>query len=173
MKKVLISLVTLAFWSVCLNAQNIAFVNTETILKSIPEYTAAQEYLNNLSEKYKAALEQEIEKIDVLYQNYQKNKASMPVSQRIAAEEEIISKEKVVKEKQNIYFGEDGIMYKKSEELLSPIKKKVDAVIESIINVQGGVDLVIDLAANQGMVYYNKSRDLTEKVMETYKKLYN
>lgn len=164
---------TLAFWSVCLNAQNIAFVNTETILKSIPEYTAAQEYLNNLSEKYKAALEQEIEKIDVLYQNYQKNKASMPVSQRTAAEEEIISKEKVVKEKQNIYFGEDGIMYKKSEELLSPIKKKVDAVIESIINVQGGVDLVIDLAANQGMVYYNKSRDLTEKVMETYKKLYN
>lgn len=164
---------TLAFWSACLNGQNIAFVNTETILKSIPEYTAAQEYLNNLSEKYKAALEQEIEKIDVLYQNYQKNKASMPVSQRTAAEEEIISKEKVVKEKQNIYFGEDGIMYKKSEELLSPIKKKVDAVIESIINVQGGVDLVIDLAANQGMVYYNKSRDLTEKVMETYKKLYN
>ena len=164
---------TLAFWSVCLNAQNIAFVNTETILKSIPEYNAAQEQLNNLSDKYKAALEQEIEKIDVLYQNYQKNKASMPVSQRTAAEEEIISKEKVVKEKQNIYFGEDGIMYKKSEELLSPIKKKVDAVIESIINVQGGVDLVIDLAANQGMVYYNKSRDLTEKVMETYKKLYN
>lgn len=164
---------TLAFWSVCLNAQNIAFVNTETILKSIPEYNAAQEQLNNLSDKYKAALEQEIEKIDVLYQNYQKNKASMPVSQRTAAEEEIISKEKVVKEKQNIYFGEDGIMYKKSEELLSPIKKKVDAVIESIINVQGGVDLVIDLAANQGLVYYNKSRDPTEKVMETYKKLYN
>lgn len=173
MKKVLISLVTLAFWSACLNGQNIAFVNTETILKSIPEYNAAQEQLNNLSDKYKAALEQEIEKIDVLYQNYQKNKASMPVSQRTAAEEEIISKEKVVKEKQNIYFGEDGIMYKKSEELLSPIKKKVDAVIESIINVQGGVDLVIDLAANQGLVYYNKSRDLTEKVMETYKKLYN
>ena len=173
MKKVLISLVALAFWSACLNGQNIAFVNTETILKSIPEYNAAQEQLNNLSDKYKAALEQEIEKIDVLYQNYQKNKASMPVSQRTAAEEEIISKEKVVKEKQNIYFGEDGIMYKKSEELLSPIKKKVDAVIESIINVQGGVDLVIDLAANQGMVYYNKSRDLTEKVMETYKKLYN
>lgn len=173
MKKVLISLVTFAFWSACLNGQNIAFVNTETILKSIPEYNAAQEQLNNLSDKYKAALEQEIEKIDVLYQNYQKNKASMPVSQRTAAEEEIISKEKVVKEKQNIYFGEDGIMYKKSEELLSPIKKKVDAVIESIINVQGGVDLVIDLAANQGLVYYNKSRDLTEKVMETYKKLYN
>lgn len=173
MKKVLISLVALAFWSACLNGQNIAFVNTETILKSIPEYNAAQEQLNNLSDKYKAALEQEIEKIDVLYQNYQKNKASMPVSQRTAAEEEIISKEKVVKEKQNIYFGEDGIMYKKSEELLSPIKKKVDAVIESIISVQGGVDLVIDLAANQGLVYYNKSRDLTEKVMETYKKLYN
>lgn len=173
MKKVLISIVALAFWSACLNGQNIAFVNTETILKSIPEYTAAQEQLNTLSDKYKATLEQEIGKIDALYQNYQKNKGSMTASQRAAAEEEIISKEKVVKEKQNIYFGEDGIMYKKSEELLSPIKKRVDAVIESIINVQGGVDLVIDLSVNQGLVYYNDTRDITEKVIATYKKLYN
>ena len=85
MKKVLISLVALAFWSACLNGQNIAFVNTETILKSIPEYNAAQEQLNNLSDKYKAALEQEIEKIDVLYQNYQKNKASMTASQEVSS----------------------------------------------------------------------------------------
>ena len=97
----------------------------------------------------------------------------MSPSQCAAAEEEIISKEKVVKEKQNIYFGEDGIMYKKSEELLTPIKKRVDAVIASIISGQGNVDLVIDLAANQGIVYYNQERDITSKVIESYKKLYN
>lgn len=173
MRKLSLLFALLAVWSFGLNAQNIAFVNTETILESISEYNSAQEFLNNLSDKYKATLEQEIGKIDALYQNYQKNKASMSASQRAAAEEEIISKEKVVKEKQNIYFGEDGIMYRKSEELLSPIKQRVDAVIESVISEQGGVDLVIDIAVNQGIVYYNKARDLTEKVKESYKKLYN
>ena len=173
MRKVIFSAMVLVLAAIGLNGQNIVFVNTETILESIPEYSAAQESLSALSDKYKASLEQEIGKIDALYQNYQKNKASMSPSQCSAAEEEIISKEKVVKEKQNIYFGEDGIMYKKSEELLTPIKKKVDAVISSIISGQGNVDLVIDLAANQGIVYYNQERDITSKVIESYKKLYN
>ncbi len=173
MRKSVLSVFVFVLGTICLNGQNIVFVNTETILESISEYTAAQDYLSTLSDKYKDALEQEIGKIDALYQNYQKNKSSMTASQRAAAEEEIISKEKIVKEKQNIYFGEDGLMYKKSDELLSPIKKKVDAVIDGVIAELGDVDLVIDLAANQGVVYYNKAKDYTQKIIETYQKLYN
>lgn len=173
MRKAVLSAIVFVLGTIFMNGQNVIFVNTETILESISEYTAAQDYLASLSDKYKDALEQEIGKIDALYQNYQKNKSSMTATQRAAAEEEIISKEKVVKEKQNIYFGEDGLMYKKSDELLSPIKKKVDAVIEGVIADLGDVDLVIDLAANQGIVYYNKAKDYTQKIIETYKKLYN
>ena len=104
-------------------------------------------------------------RIETLYQNYQANRASMSASQRQSAENEIIAKERVVQEKQKIYFGEDGIMAKKAEELLAPIRDRVNRVIEAVAK-KGGYDLVLDLAALQGVVYKRDAIDLTEIVTE-------
>ena len=88
--------------------------------------------------------------------------------QRQNAENEIISKERVVQEKQKIYFGEDGIMAKKAEELLSPIQKEVNKAIEDVAKL-GGYDLILDLAAMQGVVYKKEALDLTEFVLVRYR----
>ena len=89
----------------------------------------------------------------------------MTASQRQAAENEIIQKERVVQEKQKIYFGEDGIMAKKAEELLAPIRARVDRAVEAVAK-QGGYDLILDLAALQGVVYKRDAIDLTNLVTE-------
>ena len=148
-------------------AQKIGYINTESILSEIPAYTAAQSQLEALSDKYKAQIETELGKIETLYQNYQASRNSMSASQRQNAENEIISKERVVQEKQRIYFGEDGIMAKKAEELLAPIRARVDKAIADVARM-GGYDLVIDLAAVQGVVYKNESLDLTKFVLVKY-----
>lgn len=166
MKRILISFAILLSGVISLSAQKVAFVNTELILGEIPEYLQAQEELNSLSETYKAAIETELGKIETLYNNYQARKATMTASQRSAAEEEIISKEKVVKEKQNIYFGQDGIMAKKSEELLIPIQKKVNSAIEKVAKKMD-YSMVLDLAVTQGVVYYKESDDITDLVVST------
>lgn len=166
MKRILISFAILLSGVISLSAQKVAFVNTELILGEIPEYLQAQEELNSLSETYKAAIETELDKIETLYNNYQARKASMTASQRSAAEEEIISKEKVVKEKQNIYFGQDGIMAKKSEELLIPIQKKVNSAIEKVAKKMD-YSMVLDLAVTQGVVYYKESDDISNLVVST------
>ncbi len=74
----------------------------------------------------------------------------------------------MVQEKQKIYFGEDGIMAKKAEELLSPIRQEVSKAIEDVAKL-GGYDLIIDLAAVQGVVYKNEKLDLTQFVLVRYK----
>ena len=148
-------------------AQKIGYINTESILSEIPAYTAAQSQLEALSDKYKAQIETELGKIETLYQNYQASRNSMSASQRQNAENEIISKERVVQEKQRIYFGEDGIMAKKAEELLAPIRARVDKAIADVARM-GGYDLVIDLAAVQGVVYKNEALDLTQFVLVKY-----
>lgn len=129
---------------------------------------SAQQQLEALSDKYKAAIETELGKIETLYQNYQSNKNSMSSIQRQNAENEIISKERVVQEKQKIYFGEDGIMAKKAEELLTPIQKEVNKAIEDVAKL-GGYDLILDLAAMQGVVYKKEALDLTEFVLVRYR----
>ena len=168
MKKTLIALVALLACFGTARAQKIGYINTENILSEIPAYVSAQQQLEALSDKYKAAIETELGKIETLYQNYQSNKNSMSSIQRQNAENEIISKERVVQEKQKIYFGEDGIMAKKAEELLSPIQKEVNKAIEDVAKL-GGYDLILDLAAMQGVVYKKEALDLTEFVLVRYR----
>lgn len=168
MKKILIALVALLACFGSVRAQKIGYINTENILSEIPAYVSAQQQLEALSDKYKAAIETELGKIETLYQNYQSNKNSMSSIQRQNAENEIISKERVVQEKQKIYFGEDGIMAKKAEELLSPIQKEVNKAIEDVAKL-GGYDLILDLAAMQGVVYKKEALDLTEFVLVRYR----
>ena len=172
MKRTLIVILALLASLAPLRAQKIGYINTETILSGIPAYAAAQEQLDALSDKYKAVIETEMGKIETLYQNYQQNRGSMSSSQRQNAENEIITKERNVQEKQKIYFGEEGIMAKKAEELLSPIQDEVDRAIKEVAEL-GGYDLIIDLAALQGVVYKNEKLDLTQFVLVRYKENHN
>jgi outer membrane protein len=165
MKKFLLSFAALIIFYFCADAQKVAYIDTEVILEAIPEYQAAQIELNELSDKYKATLEAEIGEIDELYQTYQQIKHSLTASQRTAMEQEIISKEQVVKSKQRIYFGEDGIMAKKSEELIGPIQARVNSAIETIANMDDYA-IIIDLAITPGVVYKNSRYDLTERVLQ-------
>jgi len=151
-----------------IKAQKIAFINTETILASIPEYQQVQQYLTSLADKYRAAIETEVKDIDQLYRTYQSQKATLSASARASSEQEIISKEKQTKEKEKIYFGEDGVMAKRSEELLNPIQDMVNKAIASVAH-NGGYDLVIDLAAATGIVYQKPGNDISSLVIEMVK----
>ena len=170
MKKTLIAIALLFTAAFSAQAQRIGVINTEQILARIPAYVAAQEQLNALNDKYKATIEAELGRVEALYKNYQENRASMTASQRQSAENEIIQKERVVQEKQKIYFGEDGIMSKRAEELLGPIRKQVDKAISDVAKL-GGYDLIIDVAAVQGIVYKNPDHDLSQAVLVRYQEI--
>ena len=156
------------FSSVALFAQKIAYIDTETILSQLPEYVLAQLQLNELSDKYRNAIETEVAQIDEMYRKYQAEKGSLSQAQRTAREDEIIAKERAAKEKQDIYFGEDGIMSDKSKELLDPIQQKVNKAIAKVAE-SGNYTLIIDIAATPGVVYKNESLDLTQKVISILK----
>lgn len=169
MKRLLIALVALLACLGTARAQKVGYINTENILNEIPAYVSAQKQLEALSDKYRASIEAELGKIETLYQNYQASKNSMTAAQRQNAENEIISKERVVQEKQKIYFGEDGIMAKKAEELLSPIRQRVDKAVAAVA-ARGAYDLILDLATMPGVVYRNEALDLSAQVLALYRK---
>lgn len=158
----------MALSSAAMFAQKVAYINTETILQTLPEYVSAQTELNTLSDKYRATIETEVAKIDELYQQYQSEKASLTQSQRTQKENEIISMERAVKEKQDIYFGEDGIMSDKSKELLNPIQEKVNKAIAKVAAKDDYI-MIIDIAATPGVVYKNDKYDLTQQIINIIK----
>jgi outer membrane protein len=118
-----------------------------------------------LKKQYEAQVESEMKIVESLYNRYLSEKPTLPQAQRELRENEIIKKERAAKELQKSYFGPDGTLSNSSKELLSPIKDKVQAVIEQIA-LDNGIILVIDIATAQGIIYYNPSFDMSSKVLQ-------
>lgn len=152
-------------FAVQLNAQRVGFLDTEKILASIPEYNSAKSQLESLEKGYRTKVENEFAAIEKLYNAYQANKGTMSQVVRAQKENEIISKEEAAKKLQESYFGENGIMQKKSQELLSPIKERVQAAIERVAK-SGGYMMIVDIASQSGVIYTNSQYDLTQEVIK-------
>lgn len=165
MRKILAIVVVMLCGALQLNAQKIGYINTEKILSVIPEYKAAQTQLESLSKTYQSKIEAEYEKIETLYNNYQSMKANLTAQARQMKENEIIEKERAVKELQKSYFGQDGAMQKKSQELMDPIKERVDSAINKIA-ASGDFMIIFDTASLQGVAYVNEKDDLSNYVIK-------
>ena len=152
-------------FAVQLNAQRVGFLDTEKILASIPEYNSAKSQLESLEKGYRTKVENEFAAIEKLYNAYQANKGTMSQVVRAQKENEIISKEEAAKKLQGSYFGENGIMQKKSQELLSPIKERVQAAIERVAK-SGGYMMIVDIASQSGVIYTNSQYDLSQEVIK-------
>lgn len=152
-------------FAVQLNAQRVGFLDTEKILASIPEYNSAKSQLESLEKGYRTKVENEFAAIEKLYNAYQANKGTMSQVVRAQKENEIISKEEAAKNLQESYFGENGLMQKKSQELLSPIKERVQAAIERVAK-SGGYMMIVDIASQSGVIYTNSQYDLSQEVIK-------
>ncbi len=150
------------------NAQKYAYVDTEFILKSIPEYDAAQNQLNELSEGYQTEVEALRTEVERMYNEYQAEKALLIENQRREREEAIIAKEKETKELQMKYFGREGDLFKKRQELIKPIQDKVFNAVKEVAE-DGRFAFVLDISGSGlSILYtdpkYDKSQDVLEKL---------
>lgn len=164
MKRILLTILSLVVASVAANGQKVGYMNTQTILAQIPEYVTATQTLEKLSDQYKQYLESEKSKIDQAYIKYQAERGNLNESARQNRENEIISMERALQERQKEYFGEDGVMSQKSSQLLNPIKSKVNAAIRKVAQ-NGGYTLILDISAMQGVAYYDESADLSLEII--------
>lgn len=165
MKKGLILAIAMLFGAFQLSAQKVDYINTEKILSVMPEYKSAQTQLENLGNQYREKIEAEYSKIEVMYNNYQQVKGGLSSQARQQRENEIISREQTVKELQKSYFGQDGIMQKKSQELMDPIKARVDAAVKKIAE-NGDFMIIFDPSVMQGIAYSRPADDLSGLVIK-------
>ena len=93
-------LITTSTW-----AQKFAYVDSQFILENIPEYKQAQQQLDDLSYDWQEEIEKEYAEIDKLYRAYQTDKVLLTDKMRQTREDEIIEKEREVKELQQQRFG--------------------------------------------------------------------
>jgi outer membrane protein len=169
MKKLLVIFISL--FSLSCFAQKFAFIDSEYILNNIPTYKAAQDELDKYSQQWQKEVEGKYAEIDDMYKKYQAEKVLLTEDMKTKREEEIVVKEKAVKDLQKKYFGKDGDLFKKREELVKPIQDEIYNAVKEIA-ADGGFAAVFDTSSGGNIMYSDAKFDKSDQVLQKlgYKK---
>jgi Outer membrane protein len=137
-------------------AQKFAYVDTEYILKHLPEYKSALDQMNVLSQQWQEKVDANFTEIDKMYKAYQADQVLLTEDMRKRRENEIIEKEKAAKEFQRKIFGPDGDLFQTRSKLLNPIQDKVTKAIAEIAKVKL-LDFIFDKSSEATMMIYASS----------------
>lgn len=170
MKRILLSAAAALVLTFSANAQKIAIVDINQVLGSVADYKKAQDDLDKISQKWRGEIAQQQDVIKGLYNRYQAEQVLLNETQRKQREEEIMNKEKEVREAQRIKFGSEGELFKRRQELVKPIQDKVYAAIERFAT-EKGYDLILDKSSSAGLIYANPTYDKTSQVVDLVKKM--
>ena len=165
MKKITFIIGLLVLSSAIAVAQKYAFVDTEYIRKNIPAFTTAQEQLDNLSKQWEKEVADGYAVVEQMYKSYQNEAPLLSQDMKVKREEAIIAKEKEMKELQNKYFGMEGELFKKREELVKPIQDEILKAIKDIA-VEGSYAVIFDSAAGGNILFANPKFDISDQVLE-------
>jgi outer membrane protein len=153
--------------TVAASAQRIAVINVNEIMESIKEYQEAQEELDRLASKWRQDIAQEYDKIKGMYNRYQAEQVLLSDEARQQREEEIMEMEKQVRDLQKSYFGPEGQLFQRRQELVRPIQDEVYAKIEEFAK-ERGYDLILDKSSASGIIFNNPEYDKTQEVLQRF-----
>ncbi len=161
------TLLSLALTAV-VSAQRIAYVDVTAILESMTEYQKSQEQLDKLATQWRQEIAQEQDKVKGLYSKYQAEQVLLSDEMKRTREEEIMNKEKEVREMQRTKFGPEGALFKKREELVKPIQDKVYAAISKYAEDRG-FEFIFDKGSASGMLFADPKYDKTDDLKNLLK----
>lgn len=145
--------------------QKIVYVDSEYIMENIPEYGDAQEELNSLSTKWQNEVKAVYDKVSEMYNKYQTEMLLLSEDQKRAREQAIIDKEQEAKNLQMQYFGAEGQLYQKRNELVQPIQEKVYTAMKEVAQSKNYA-FIFDLASGTSVLYANEKNDVSDEVLD-------
>lgn len=167
MKKVILILFCTLSTLTAAFAQRFAYVDSDYILKHMPEYASAQRQLNTLSVQWQKDADQRFQEIDRLYKAYQADQILMTPDMKKRREAEIADKERTAKDFQAQKFGPSGELAQKSNAIIKPIQDKMSKAVQAIAESEN-IDMIFDKNSEVIMLYanprYDKSADVITRL---------
>lgn len=146
-------------------SQRFAYVDSDYILSNIPDYKAAQEQLDRLTQEWQNEIEVRYEEVETLYRNFQNDRVLMSEEMRKKREDEIVTKEAAAADLQRKYFGPEGELFQSQEELIRPIQDRIYNAVEKMAT-DGNYVVIFDTANSPTMLYTNPRNDLSDEVLK-------
>ena len=164
MRKLTLFLFLTFFSAMTVTAQRYCVVDVNLVLENMDEYQQAQQELDRIAATWRQEIAEEYDEIKSLYNKYQAEQVLLSEEARQEREEEIMNREKAVRELQKEKFGPEGALFRKRKELVQPIQEKVYRTIEEYA-AERAFDFVFDKGGNSGIIYSNNEYDKTRDIL--------
>ncbi len=148
------------------NAQRIAYIDMDYILKSVPEYLDAQNTLDAKVTKWRSELDKLTRYIEKLKTDLENEKAILTQDIIQEKEDEITLKQEELRRLESLYFGPNGDMFLLRKQLVKPVQDQVYNAIQNIAS-RRKYDFVFDKSSDFVMLYSNKKHDISDLVLNT------
>ena len=146
-------------------SQKYACVNTDYILKNIPDYVTAMNKLAKFTEEWQTELAGKQQEVDELREQYQQEAYLLPDNLKQRRQDEIRTKDSELRALQRQRFGAGGDLDKKRAELLKPVQDRVYATIERVAH-EKNYAFVFDKAGSATVLFASKKYDISDEVLE-------
>jgi outer membrane protein len=164
MKRILIIALLLVFTGLGASAQRFAYVDSDYILKHIPEYNSSQKQLDALSAQWQKEVDAKFIAIERLFKAYQADQVLLTEAMRKTRENEIIEKEKEAKEFQRLKFGFEGELFQVRTKLIKPIQDRVSKAVQAVADAQQ-LDMIFDKNSEITLLYASPRLDKSNDVI--------
>ncbi len=106
-------------------AQKYAYIDSDYILESLPEYKDAKEKLDKLAERWTKELEARYEDLKKKKEAFAREEVLLPEEEKLKRKESIDKLETEAMEMQKLRFGVKGDYFQKRQELIKPIQDNI------------------------------------------------
>ena len=154
-----------AIMALAANAQKVALIDMDYILKNVPAYERANEQLSQVAKKWQAEVEALTTEAQTMYKNYQNEVVFLSQEQKKVKQEDIMKKEHEASELKKKYFGPEGELFKKREALMTPIHEEIYNAVKDISDLRG-YSMVLDRASDSGIIFGTPKMDISNEVLQ-------
>jgi outer membrane protein len=166
MKKAFLTILLIGFITQLAIAQRFAYVDTEYILNKLPNYQAALSKLEGFSKTWQKEIEDKFAEVEKKYKEFQDEKVFLSEEMKKKKEDDIVKLEKDAKDLKKKYFGVDGDLFKKRQDLVKPIQDQVFNAIKQLA-ADGNYAMIFDVASGGATLIYTDSKyDISDEVLK-------
>lgn len=146
-------------------AQKTGYIDSGFILNRMPEYKKAQGDVEALSQKWQSELDQKSKDIEKLYQEFKSEEVLLTDQMKKVRLDTIERRRIKLTETQKKYFGFEGLLFLKRQEIIKPIQDKLFEAVEKVCRTKR-IDIMFDKSSDLVMLYTNPVHDYTEFILE-------
>ena len=146
----------------------IGHVNSNAIMKQLPDAQDAQKQLDAMTAQWQDELNKMQNDWKRKLEDYDKRKLILTDQRRADTERELRELDQRIVDFRNQKFGQNGELFTKQNDLMKPVQDRVFKAIQDVAHEEG-YDYVLDRSGEILLMYANEKYDLTQKVMDKLK----